>query len=114
LGRRMAQRRQSIRNGRPVLRPSGRVSGFPNDVASLDVDDGPTIMEGLQNPLVGDNAAILSMTVQHRADARRYRIVSPRYPNWADSPVSTAKTQNRRDFFGSRPNLDSKPGGVAR
>ena len=70
---------QSIRSGRPYC---AQVDGHRDskhflgcDVASADVDHGPTMEEALQNPLVRDHATILYTTVRHRPDAPRYRIV---------------------------------------
>jgi hypothetical protein len=70
---------QSIRSGRPYC---AQVDGHRDskhflgcDVASADVDGGPTMEEALQNPLVRDHATILYTTVRHQPDAPRYRIV---------------------------------------
>ncbi len=70
---------RSIRSGRPYC---AQVDGHRDskhflgcDVASADVDHGPTIDAALQNPLVRDHAAILYTTVRHQPDAPRYRIV---------------------------------------
>jgi hypothetical protein len=70
---------QWIKSGRPYC---AQVEGYRDskhflgcDVASADVDGGPTIEEALENPLVRDHAAILYTTVRHQPDAHRYRIV---------------------------------------
>ena len=70
---------QSIKKGRPYC---AQVDGHRDskhflgcDVASADVDDGPTIAEALETPVVRDHATILYTTVRHQPDAPRYRIV---------------------------------------
>ena len=70
---------QSIKSGRPYCAQVDGHRGSKHflgcDVASADVDHGPTMEEALQNPLVRDHATILYTTVRHQPDAPRYRIV---------------------------------------
>jgi hypothetical protein len=70
---------ESIKQGRPYC---AQLNGYrdakhfiASDVASADVDHGPTIEEAMQNPLVRDHAAFLYTTVRHQPKAHRYRVV---------------------------------------
>ena len=70
---------QSIKNGHPYC---SQLDGYrdkehfmASDIASLDVEDGPSIAEVLENSIVRAHATILYTTVKHRPEAPRFRII---------------------------------------
>jgi hypothetical protein len=70
---------RSIKEGHPYCAQMhgyrDRSHFMASDIASLDVEHGPSIPEALQNPIVRDHGTILYTTVRHEPEAPRFRII---------------------------------------
>jgi hypothetical protein len=70
----------SIKNGYPYAAQlyecyRDREHFMASDIASLDIEDGPSVSEALENPIVRAHATILYTTVRHKPEAPRFRII---------------------------------------
>lgn len=70
----------SIKNGFPYAAQlyecyRDREHFMASDIASLDIEDGPSVSEALENPIVRAHATILYTTVRHKPEAPRFRII---------------------------------------